>query len=59
MNNFIENLFGFPIMIYTVTGQQIYKGYTNRIDANKLNKGVYILKTTDSQGKPGNSKIRI
>lgn len=47
------------VELYSVTGQQLYKGFTNKIDAAKLNKGVYIIKTTDSEGKPGNSKIKI
>ncbi len=47
------------VELYSVTGQQLYKGFTNKIDAGKLNKGVYIIKTTDTEGKPGNNKIKI
>lgn len=46
-----------PAALYSIEGKEIYKGVTDRIDVSNYNKGVYILKTTNSSGLANSKKI--
>lgn len=47
------------VELYTSEGKRIYKGQTDMIDISGKSKGIYILRTTNSEGKIQTNKIVI
>ncbi|MEI8085285.1 MAG: T9SS type A sorting domain-containing protein [Paludibacter sp.] len=47
------------VELYSIDGKTVFKGYTNKIDAAGFNRGIYIIRAVDNDGKIQNKKIAI
>jgi len=47
------------VEMYSIVGKRVFSGVTNKIDVSNFNKGIYIIKAVDSEGKIQNKKIAI
>jgi len=47
------------VELYSIDGKTVFKGYTNKIDATNINRGIYIIRAIGNDGKIQNKKIVI